>query len=66
MSNQKVWVITAATRGLGAKMAEAALTAGTQVVATGPKPKAVTEALDTYLYLKERSSENAETQTRKK
>jgi NAD(P)-dependent dehydrogenase (short-subunit alcohol dehydrogenase family) len=49
MSNQKVWFITGATRGLGAEIAKAALAAGNQVVATGRKPEAVTEALGTYL-----------------
>src|SRR5438876_3066298 len=45
MSNQKVWFITGAARGIGTEIAKAALAAGNQVVATGRKPEAVTKAL---------------------
>jgi NAD(P)-dependent dehydrogenase (short-subunit alcohol dehydrogenase family) len=45
MSNNNVWVITGAGRGLGAEIAKAALSAGHSVVATGRKPGAVTQAL---------------------
>ena len=45
----KIWFITGATRGIGAEIAKAALVDGNQVVATGRKPAAVTEALGTYL-----------------
>ena len=43
----KVWFITGATRGIGAEIAKAALAAGNQVVATGRKPQAATQALGT-------------------
>jgi NAD(P)-dependent dehydrogenase (short-subunit alcohol dehydrogenase family) len=41
----KVWFITGATRGIGAEIAKATLAAGNQVVATGRKPEAATQAL---------------------
>ena len=44
---RKVWFITGATRGIGAEIAKAALAAGNQVVATGRKPEATTQALGT-------------------
>lgn len=45
MSNQKIWFITGAGRGLGADIAKAALAAGHAVVATGRDPKKVAAAL---------------------
>ena len=39
---RRVWLITGAARGLGAKIAEAALAAGDAVIATGRDTKAVT------------------------
>ena len=41
----KTWLITGAGRGMGADIAKAALAAGHNVVATGRKPDAVSEAL---------------------
>jgi NAD(P)-dependent dehydrogenase (short-subunit alcohol dehydrogenase family) len=35
MMNEKVWMITGASRGLGAEIAKAALAAGEKVIATG-------------------------------
>ena len=45
MSNQKVWMITGASRGLGVQLAKAALAAGHKVVATGRDPQKVTAAI---------------------
>jgi NAD(P)-dependent dehydrogenase (short-subunit alcohol dehydrogenase family) len=45
MSNQKVWLITGASRGLGVQLAKAALAAGHKVVATGRDPQKVTAAI---------------------
>src|SRR4028119_839761 len=45
MSNQKVWFITGAGRGMGVDIARAALAAGHAVVATGRNPDAVTKAI---------------------
>ncbi len=45
MSEQKVWVITGAGRGMGADIARAALAAGNAVVATGRNPDTVRQAL---------------------
>ncbi|RJG03195.1 oxidoreductase [Noviherbaspirillum sedimenti] len=41
----KVWLITGASRGIGAEIARAALAAGDRVVATGRNPQSVEEAL---------------------
>ncbi|RYX84873.1 SDR family NAD(P)-dependent oxidoreductase [bacterium] len=41
----QVWLITGASRGLGASIAKAALSAGHKVVATGRNPQAVESAL---------------------
>jgi NAD(P)-dependent dehydrogenase (short-subunit alcohol dehydrogenase family) len=41
----KVWMITGASRGIGAEIARAALAAGDKVVATGRNPGSVAEAL---------------------
>jgi NAD(P)-dependent dehydrogenase (short-subunit alcohol dehydrogenase family) len=45
MSNQKVWLITGASRGLGVNLAKAALAAGHKVVATGRDPQKVLAAI---------------------
>src|SRR4051794_33489551 len=45
MTNKKVWLITGASRGLGADLAKAALAAGHIVVATGRDPAKVTAAV---------------------
>ncbi|KAB8142090.1 SDR family NAD(P)-dependent oxidoreductase [Chloroflexia bacterium SDU3-3] len=45
MSDQKVWFITGATRGIGAEIARVVLEAGHQVVATGRSPEAVAKTL---------------------
>jgi len=45
MTNEKVWFITGAGRGMGADFAKAALAAGHAVVATGRNPVAVSKAL---------------------
>jgi NAD(P)-dependent dehydrogenase (short-subunit alcohol dehydrogenase family) len=42
---RKVWLITGAARGMGVEFTKAALAAGHQVVATGRRPDAVTEAV---------------------
>ena len=47
----RVWLITGATRGMGAEFAKAALAAGHRVVATGRKTEAVTKALGTSEHL---------------
>ncbi len=44
-SKKKTWLITGAGRGMGAHIAQAALAAGHNVVATGRNPDAVREAL---------------------
>jgi NADP-dependent 3-hydroxy acid dehydrogenase YdfG len=44
----KTWMITGASRGLGAKMAKAALKAGDRVVATARRAQAVLEALGSH------------------
>jgi NAD(P)-dependent dehydrogenase (short-subunit alcohol dehydrogenase family) len=48
MSQQKVWMITGASRGLGVQLAKAALAAGHQVVATGRDPHKVTAAVGAH------------------
>src|SRR6266403_4903452 len=45
MSNNKVWLITGAGRGMGVDIAKAALAAGYKVVATGRNTDKVTQAL---------------------
>jgi NAD(P)-dependent dehydrogenase (short-subunit alcohol dehydrogenase family) len=45
MTSNQTWLITGAGRGMGADIAEAALAAGYNVVATGRNPDAVAEAL---------------------
>jgi NAD(P)-dependent dehydrogenase (short-subunit alcohol dehydrogenase family) len=45
MTDQRVWFITGAGRGMGVNIAQAALGAGHAVVATGRDPEAVTNAL---------------------
>ena len=45
MTDNKVWFITGAGRGMGVDIAKAALAAGHAVVATGRNPDAVTQAL---------------------
>jgi NAD(P)-dependent dehydrogenase (short-subunit alcohol dehydrogenase family) len=45
MSEQKVWFITGAGRGMGVEIAKAALAAGNALVATGRDPDAVRRAL---------------------
>ncbi len=45
MSDRKVWLITGASRGMGAALCKAALAAGNAVVATGRRPDKVAKAL---------------------
>ena len=45
MSNQKVWLVTGAGRGMGLDIAKAALAAGHQVVATGRNTNKVAQAV---------------------
>jgi NAD(P)-dependent dehydrogenase (short-subunit alcohol dehydrogenase family) len=45
MTDEKVWIITGAGRGMGVKIAQAALTAGHAVVATGRDPDRVAKAV---------------------
>ena len=45
MSNQKIWFITGASRGMGVDFAKAALAAGPAVVASGRDPDRVSQAL---------------------
>ena len=45
MTSKKTWFITGAGRGMGVEFAEAALTAGHNVVATGRNPDTVAKAL---------------------
>src|SRR4051812_36823630 len=45
MSDNKVWLVTGAGRGLGVDIAKAALAAGHAVVATGRNPEKVTAAI---------------------
>ena len=55
MSEQKVWLVTGAGRGLGVDIAKAALAAGHAVVATGRDPRKVASAIgdhDNLLVLK--------------
>lgn len=47
-TEENVWFLTDATRGLGIRIARAALDAGHQVVATGRNTGAMTEALGAY------------------
>lgn len=44
-TEQKVWFITGAGRGMGTDIARAALAAGHAVVATGRNPKKVAHAI---------------------
>src|SRR5688500_17088223 len=44
MPDRKVWFITGASRGIGAALTQAALSAGDAVVATARQPKALAEA----------------------
>ncbi len=46
-TDKKVWLVTGAGRGMGVDIAQAALTAGHAVVATGRNPERVTAALGT-------------------
>jgi NAD(P)-dependent dehydrogenase (short-subunit alcohol dehydrogenase family) len=48
MSDQKVWLVTGAGRGLGVDIAEAALAAGHAVVATGRNPETVIAAVGAH------------------
>ena len=48
MSKQKIWFITGASRGFGARWAEAALKRGDKVVATARDPKALNDLAATY------------------
>ncbi len=45
MTDNKVWFITGASRGMGVDIAKAALAAGHAVVATGRNPAAVIKAV---------------------
>ncbi len=45
MADRKVWLITGASRGMGAAFTKAALAAGNAVVATGRRPDEVAEVL---------------------
>src|SRR3954463_8680275 len=45
MTDKKVWFITGAGRGMGVNIAQAALSAGHAVVATGRDPEAVRNAV---------------------
>ena len=45
MAEEKVWFITGAGRGMGIDIAQAALTAGHPVVATGRNTEAVADAV---------------------
>lgn len=45
MTEQKVWFITGAGRGMGVDIAQAALAAGNAVIATGRNPEAVTKVI---------------------
>jgi NAD(P)-dependent dehydrogenase (short-subunit alcohol dehydrogenase family) len=47
-TDKKVWLVTGAGRGMGVDIAQAALTAGNAVVATGRNPERVTAALGTH------------------
>lgn len=47
-SNEKVWLVTGAGRGLGADIVRAALAAGHRVVATGRDPKKLDAALGAH------------------
>jgi len=51
MSDQKVWFITGAGRGMGLYIAKAALAAGHQVVATGRDTEKVTKAIGSSAHL---------------
>jgi NAD(P)-dependent dehydrogenase (short-subunit alcohol dehydrogenase family) len=48
MAGKKVWLITGASRGLGAHLAQVALTAGHAVVATGRDPRKVEAAVGAH------------------
>ena len=48
MSEQQVWLVTGASRGMGVDFAQAALAAGHAVVATGRDPQRVTEAVGAH------------------
>ena len=47
-TDKKVWLVTGAGRGMGVDIAQAALTAGNAVMATGRNPERVTAALGTH------------------
>lgn len=47
-SMSKVWLITGSSRGIGRKVAEAALAAGDRVVATARNPERLQELVDRY------------------
>ena len=47
-SEKKVWLVTGAGRGMGVDIAQAALTAGHAVVATGRKPERVSAAIGVH------------------
>ena len=47
-TDKKFWLVTGAGRGMGVDIAQAALTAGNAVVATGRNPERVTAALGTH------------------
>jgi len=48
MTNDKVWLITGAGRGMGLDIAKAALKAGNKVVATGRNPEKVAKAIGAF------------------
>lgn len=45
MADKKVWLITGASRGMGAEFAKAVLTAGHSVVASGREPSRISKVL---------------------
>jgi NAD(P)-dependent dehydrogenase (short-subunit alcohol dehydrogenase family) len=48
MTDQRVWLITGAGRGMGVDIAKAALAGGDAVVATGRNPERVSSALGAH------------------